>query len=154
MPGLFDRLQAEIEAREPREPAGGISASDLLSLPPQMAQLLQQLTKLGDASANELALALKMPPDALDPLLADLVTKGYVRVLIDAGSARYRVNYGRRRRRTVPQGLWARLATTTPGTATADPSTPDPSILDASSQGGSPDDVGAGDGPSDAADVR
>lgn len=105
MPGIYDHLKAEIEARDT---AAGISAADLLLLPRELAEVLQRLTRAREADAAELAEALGTTVEELAPHLATLVDKGYVRQLGET-APRYRVNYGRRRARTMPGGIWSRV---------------------------------------------
>lgn len=105
MPGIYDRLRSELEARDT---ASGVSAADLLLLPPELAEVLQRLTRVREADAAALAEALGTTVEGLAPRLALLIEKGYVRQLGET-TPRYRVNYGRRRARTMPGGIWSRI---------------------------------------------
>ena len=49
MPGLFDRLQGELEAQEK---AAGLSIADVLELPDQLRQLVNWMMREGDVSLS------------------------------------------------------------------------------------------------------
>jgi len=111
MPGLFDRLQSEIDRRETVD---ALSPMDLLALEPELRAIVQALMRRGDATAEEIGAACGMPADEASALLEALVEKGMAaRTIGDADAPRWRANLGRRRGRTVPAGIWARLAAST-----------------------------------------
>ena len=120
MGGLFDRLQDEIARRDPQS---GISPLDLLDMSPELQRLMQRLARRGARTSAELAQELALPPDEVERLLADLVAKGFARVVEPAagtqqepaalGATRYRAAFGRRRRRELPLDIWEALAAKT-----------------------------------------
>jgi len=113
MPGLFDRLQSEIDRREAVE---SFSPIDLLALPPDLRAIVQALMRRGNATAAEIGEACRLPEDEASALLDALVEKGIlarVEAPGDAGPPRWRTNLGRRRARAVPRGIWSRLAEST-----------------------------------------
>lgn len=107
MPGIFDRVQAEVDARAPRDVRQGLSALELLSLSPEEVALVQRLLRRGASDAAALAEDLALPPADVERRLADLVSRGLVQHSDDA-VPRYWVHAVRRRVR-VPEGMWAHL---------------------------------------------
>jgi hypothetical protein len=107
MPSLYDRLQAEIDRREPRP---GLSPADLLELPADLRRLVQELARQGEAGPGELAAPLGLAPDEAARLLDDLVAKGFATEQGPAGTRRYRVDFGRRVERELPLDIWSALA--------------------------------------------
>jgi len=111
MPGLFDRLQSEIDRRESVD---SLSPMDLLALEPELRAIVQVLMRRGDATAEEIGAACGMPAAEAATLLDALVAKGMVaRTVGDVDAPRWRANLGRRRARALPTGIWARLAAST-----------------------------------------
>lgn len=108
MPGIFDRVQAEVDARAPRDARQGLSALELLSLKPDEVTIVQRLLRRGASDAAALAEELSLPVADVESRLADLVAKGLVQRSDDA-VPRYWLHAVRRRVR-VPEGMWARLA--------------------------------------------
>jgi hypothetical protein len=120
MPGLFDRLQEEIAKRDAE---AGVSPLDLLDMSPELQRLMQRLARRGARTSAALAQELALPPDEVERLLAELVAKGFARVVepaagteedpAAAGATRYQAAFGRRRRRELPLGIWEALAAKT-----------------------------------------
>lgn len=106
MPGLFDRLQNEIERREE---VIGISPADLLELSPELRRLVQTITRRGEITLAELSGAVGMPADEVAPLIAALEEKGFVTASDKDGERRYKAQYARRRGREVPLNIWEAL---------------------------------------------
>lgn len=107
MPGIFDRVQAEVDARAPRDVRQGLSALELLSLKPDEVAIVQRLLRRGASDAAALAEDLSLPVADIEPRLADLVAKGLVQRSDDA-VPRYWLHAVRRRVR-MPEGMWASL---------------------------------------------
>lgn len=107
MPGIFDRVQAEVDARAPRDVRQGLSALELLSLKPEEVAIVQRLLRRGASDAAALADDLALPVADIEPRLDDLVAKGLVQRSGDA-VPRYWLHAVRRRVR-MPEGMWANL---------------------------------------------
>lgn len=112
MPGIFDRVQAAVDARAPRDDRAGLSALELLSLKPDEVAIIQLLLRRGALDAAALAEALDRPAAEVEPPLEALVARGLVQRSDDA-APRYWLHAVRRRVR-VPEGMWARLVDRTP----------------------------------------
>ena len=124
MPGMFDRLQSEIDRRESVET---LSPIDLLALEPELRAIVQVLMRRGDATAEEIGTACDLPADEAATLLDALVEKGMVvRTVGDVGAPRWRANLGRRLARAVPSGIWARLSASTEAPPEDGDEAPDP----------------------------
>ncbi len=119
MPGLFDRLQTEIDQRER---SAGYSPADLLTLSPELRKLIQTLTRKGASTTDALAAEIDMPAAELGPLLDALIEKGFVAAVDVAGTTWYKAVLARRRGREVPFNIWEALQEKT----SADPAPPDP----------------------------
>ena len=107
MAGLFDRLQDEIERREPQS---GISPLDLLDMSPELQAVLQLLARRGALPADDVASATGLSPEDAARVLDELVAKGHARAETEGELTRYRAQFGRRRARHVPEGIWKALA--------------------------------------------
>jgi DNA-binding MarR family transcriptional regulator len=102
--GIFDRIQAEIEAREKQD---GITPADLLDLSPQLRRLMNRITRdremdveaaaelLGESSANTVK------------MLNALVDKGYLERVEREEHWVYRTRFARTRGRDIPAGIWS-----------------------------------------------
>lgn len=132
MPGLFDRLQSEIDQREG---SAGFSPADLLTLSPELRKLMQALTRKGALTAEALAKEIDMPAAALVPLMDGLIEKGFVAEVDVAGVAWYKAVLARRRGREVPFNIWEALQERTTDTP-AGPSAARPDATDAPGTGG------------------
>lgn len=119
MPGLFDRLQTEIDQRER---SAGYSPADLLTLSPELRKLIQTLTRKGASTTDVLAAEIDMPAAELGPLLDALIENGFVAAVDVAGTTWYKAVLARRRGREVPFNIWEALQEKT----SADPAPPDP----------------------------
>ena len=107
MSGLFDRLQDEIDQRDA---LGGVSAVDLLDMPPNLRRLVQLLTRSGPLPAAAVGSQVGLDDAEVAALLAALAAKGHVRAEEVDGVVVYRVAFGRRRARAVPLDIWQALA--------------------------------------------
>ena len=125
MPGLFDRLQSEIDRRDD---VPGFSPADLLTLTDDLRRVIQALMRRGDASAAELAEHVDLSADEVAKVLDALVEKGMATPTVGPADApRWRAQLGRRRGRAVPAGIWARLAERTDAAEDAPEDPPAPS---------------------------
>ncbi|MFZ4662318.1 MAG: hypothetical protein ACOYNY_35245 [Caldilineaceae bacterium] len=103
--GLFDRLQQELVAREK---TAGVTAADLLELPPVERQLLSWLMRSGEVSASTVATHLGDSAQA-QSLLVGLLARGFVREHESDGELYYQVRLAPRRQRTLPATIWQAL---------------------------------------------
>ena len=107
MPGLFERLQAEIEQREK---SAGLSAVDLLHLSDELRAIVQTIARQGQMSLADVAAAVGMPADDVAQLMAALEDKGFVFVREIDDQKVYKTSFARRRGRDVPLNIWDALA--------------------------------------------
>ena len=106
MPGLFDRLQGEIEAREQQ---AGLSPTDLLDMPPALAAVIKQIIRRNGMKLADIAEVLGQAPTQTRQTLDELVNKGLARQVEVKGEVWYKVQFAHRRSRTLSQGLWSAL---------------------------------------------
>jgi predicted ArsR family transcriptional regulator len=99
---IFARLQDEIASREKEE--AGLAPADLLALPDDLRALMTKITRLGEATASQLALELGQEEVEVEGMLAELVEKGYLRE-----EKRYKVAFGRKRIKKLPFTIWEAL---------------------------------------------
>ncbi len=123
MAGMFDRLQTEIDKREPAE---GLSPADLLLLPDDLRRIVQLITRRGGMTAEGLAAELDLPPPEVQALAAALVDKGMITPVGIDGQPGYKVRFGQRRKREVPFDIWAALQTRTEVDEAAEAAEPEP----------------------------
>jgi DNA-binding MarR family transcriptional regulator len=107
MPGIFDRLQAELESRERVE---GINAADLLDLSPELRRTIQLIMRRKQMSLTEIILELDMKPSEVKKLLDTLVEKGYLKSFEVEGEPHYKTFLARKRGREVPLNIWEALS--------------------------------------------
>ena len=106
MPGLFDRLQGELEAQEK---AAGLSVADVLELPDQLRQLVNWMMREGDVSLSQVTKFTKQSEQDTRRMLATLIVKGFVREMPVKPEPRYRVRLARKRGKEIPLNLWDAL---------------------------------------------
>jgi hypothetical protein len=107
VPGLFDRLQDELERRERSE---GVSPLDVLELPEDLRAVLQLIARRGAMTAREVAADTGAELEPTQALLASLEQKGFLRVTDATGEPTYKRYLGHRRARTVPLNIWDALS--------------------------------------------
>lgn len=113
MPGIFDRLQKEIENKQGE---GGITALDLADLPPALRKIMRLMLRELQLSYPQLTEAIASLPDAerlpikeLDEALEVLTRQAWL-IRIGAGDkAIYKVNMRRKAGSTVASGIWNTL---------------------------------------------
>jgi len=106
MAGMFDRLQTEIDKREPAE---GLSPADLLMLPDELRRIVQLINRRGGMTTEALAAELELPAPEVETLAGDLVDKGMLTPARIEDQPGYKIRFGHRRRREVPFDIWAAL---------------------------------------------
>ena len=107
MPGLFDRLQQDLDQRGKMADLG---PADLLDLPGDERRVVQALARHGDLGLDRLAEVIGIAASALQGVLAALEEKGFVRPIEVGAERSYRTYFGRRRAGRVPIDIWERLA--------------------------------------------
>ena len=113
MPGIFDRLQKEIEDKQGE---GGITALDLADLPPALRKIMRLMLRelqlshpqLTDAIAS-LPDAERMPPKELDEALEVLTRQAWLIRIGQGKKAIYKVNLRRKGGSTLASGVWNNL---------------------------------------------
>jgi DNA-binding IclR family transcriptional regulator len=76
---------------------------------PELQSILQLLARRGALPATDVATALALPDADAARLLDDLVAKGHVGSAVEDGVTVFRAQFGRRRARAVPEGIWQAL---------------------------------------------
>jgi len=89
--------------------AEGLSGMKLLALPEGLRRLVNEVLRQEPAQADELAQALGRDRETVEQELALLVAQGWLERLSTPDGPRYQVRLGRRRRRSLPPGIWQTL---------------------------------------------
>lgn len=113
MPGVFDRLQKEIENKQQE---GGITALDLADLPPSLRKIMRLMLRELQMDYPRLCEAMDAMPEAerlsradLDSAL-DTLTKQFWLIRLGEGKrAIYKVNLRRKSGSTLADGIWSNL---------------------------------------------
>src|SRR5687768_7037809 len=108
MPGLFDRLKAELGDDEP----AGVTPLEIANLPNDQRRIMLWLLRDRTASsegvpATVVQARLEGAPDNCADILGDLAKGGWVIVMGEAPHVRYKVNLRRKRGSTMGFGLWS-----------------------------------------------
>lgn len=108
MPGLFDRLQSEIEGREK---ASGLSMADVLALPDDLRKLVNWMMKRKrDVTLSQVAEYSEQDEKATRHMLETLIEQGFVReIAVPDEETRYRVRLAWRKQQEIPLNLWDAL---------------------------------------------
>lgn len=113
MPGIFDRLQKEIENKQGE---GGITALDLADLPPALRKIMRLMLRELELSYLQLTEAVAALPEAerlshkdLDEALGVLTNQGWLIRIGQGGKAIYKVNLRRKAGSTIATGIWNSL---------------------------------------------
>ncbi len=113
MPGVFDRLQKEIENKQGE---GGITALDLAELPPVLRKIMRMMLRELQLDRDHMAELIaglpeeeRLKPAELDEAL-DVLTRQAWLIRIGQGSrAIYKVNLRRKTGSSLAGGIWASL---------------------------------------------
>ena len=113
MPGVFDRLNKEIENKQQE---GGITALDLAGLPPALRKIMRlmlrelQMTypRLGEAM-DAMPAEERMSRSDLDEALATLTEQFWLTRIGEGEKAIYKVNLKRKAGSTLAAGIWSSL---------------------------------------------
>ena len=134
MPGIFDRLQKEIENKGDE---GGITALDLADLPPTLRKIMRLMLRELQLSYPQLTEAVAALPEKerlaakdLDEALDLLTAQGWLIRIGNGEKAIYKVNLRRKAGSKIASGVWntldEKLKGNVPGDSTTDPSSPKP----------------------------
>ena len=113
MPGVFDRLQKQIDDKQSE---GGITALDLADLPPALRRIMRLMLRelqLGYSDITNavasLPAAQQMAPEDLDEALATLTRQAWLIRLGEGQKAIYKVNLRRKSGSNLASGVWNTL---------------------------------------------
>lgn len=113
MPGVFDRLQRQIEDKKQE---GGITALDLADLPPALRKIMRLMLRQLEMTHPQLVEAMsnmpdneKLSPKELDEALETLSKQFWLMRFGEGTRATYKVNLRRKAGSTLSQNIWADL---------------------------------------------
>lgn len=112
MPGLFNRLQDEISAREKQQ---GLSPVDLLDMPEPLANIINQIVRSNGMKLEAIAEKLGQSSAETQTTLDELVQKGYVRKVEVKTEAKqpaeiwYKAHFSRKADKSLSLGIWSAL---------------------------------------------
>ena len=113
MPGVFDRLQKEIENKQSE---GGITALDLADLPPALRKIMRLMLRELQLNYPQLIEAMAGLPEAerlaskeLDEALDVLTRQSWLVRIGEGPKAIYKVNLRRKLGSTLASGIWNTL---------------------------------------------
>lgn len=113
MPGVFDRLQKEIENKGEQ---GGITALDIADLPPTLRKIMRLMLRELQLSYSQLLETIcalpeeeRLPNKDLDEALDTLTTQGWLIRIGQGEKAIYKVNLRRKSGSKLAVGVWNTL---------------------------------------------
>lgn len=113
MPGVFDRLNKEIENKQQE---GGITPLDLADLPPALRKIMRLMLRELQMSYPRLCEAMDSMPEAerlsrddLHEALSTLTQQAWLIRIGQGEKAIYKVNLRRRAGSTLTAGIWSSL---------------------------------------------
>ncbi len=113
MPGIFDRLQNQIDDKNKE---GGITALDLADLSPALRKIMRLMLRALQMTHPQLCEAMdKMPEkerlsrEDLDKALDNLTEQGWLIRLGEGTKAVYKVNLRAKSGSTLASGIWSAL---------------------------------------------
>jgi hypothetical protein len=113
MPGVFDRLDKDIKSKQQE---GGITALDLVDLPPALRKIMRLMLRELQMSYPRLLEAMdampekeRLTPDDLDSALSTLTQQFWLTHIGDGEKAIYKVNLRRKAGSTLAAGIWSNL---------------------------------------------
>ncbi len=113
MPGVFDRLNKEIQDKQPE---GGITPLDLASLPPALRKIMRMMLRELQLNYPQLCEAMDAMPaeerlsrDDLNVALSTLTQQFWLIRIGEGEKAIYKVNLRRRDGSTLAAGIWSSL---------------------------------------------
>ena len=113
MPGVFDRLQKQIDDKQSE---GGITALDLADLPPALRKIMRLMLRELQLNYSEIMNIVASFPDSeqlghkdLDEALETLTRQAWLIRLGEGEKAIYKVNLRRKAGSTLASGVWNTL---------------------------------------------
>ncbi|HUI88288.1 MAG TPA: hypothetical protein VLX61_06140 [Anaerolineales bacterium] len=113
MPGVFDRLQKQIEDKQSE---GGITALDLADLPPALRKIMRLMLRELQLGYSEITSAVASFPESerlahsdLDEALDTLTRQAWLLRIGEGERAIYKVNLRRKSGSTLASGVWNTL---------------------------------------------
>jgi hypothetical protein len=113
MPGVFDRLQRQIEDKKQE---GGITALDLADLPPALRKIMRLMLRQLEMTYPQLVEAMSNMPDnekltqeELDEALNTLSKQFWLMRFGEGSRATYKVNLRRKAGSSLSTNIWATL---------------------------------------------
>ena len=113
MPGVFDRLQKQIEDKQSE---GGITALDLADLSPALRKIMRLMLRELQLTYNDITTAVasfpepeRLAPKELDEALETLTRQSWLMRLGEGEKAIYKVNLRRKSGATLSDGVWNTL---------------------------------------------
>jgi hypothetical protein len=113
MPGVFDRLQRQIEDKKQE---GGITALDLADLPPALRKIMRLMLRQLEMTHPQLVETMsnmpddeKLSPEELDQALETLSKQFWLMRFGEGSRATYKVNLRRKAGSTLSSNIWANL---------------------------------------------
>ena len=120
MPGVFDRLNKEIQDKQKE---GGITPLDLAGLPPALRKIMRLMLRELQMSYPRLCEAMDSMPekdrltrDELQDTLSSLTQQFWLIRIGEGEKAIYKVNLRSRQGSTLASGIWSSLNTKLKGT--------------------------------------
>jgi hypothetical protein len=113
MPGVFDRLQREIDNKQKE---GGITALDIADLPPSLRRIMRLMLRELEMNYQRLCEVMDALPETerlsrvdLDTALETLTKQFWLIRLGEGPRASYKVNLKRKSGSTLGAGIWSSL---------------------------------------------
>ena len=113
MPGVFDRLQKNIDDKQKE---GGITALDLADLPPPLRKIMRLMLREIQMDYPRLCEVIDAMPEAdrltradLDSTLDTLSQQGWLIRIGEGQKAIYKANMRRKAGSTLADGIWSNL---------------------------------------------
>lgn len=106
MGGIFDRLQDDLDARNNKK---GLSPVDLLDMPQDLADLVNQIIRRNGMKLEDVAQNLNQSIEKAEQTLDKLVEKGYIRRVNVKQEVWYKAQFGRKADKVVSDNIWSKL---------------------------------------------
>ena len=106
MGGIYDRLQDDLDARNNKK---GLSPVDLLDMPSELADLVNQIIRKNGMKLEDVAKSLNQAHDQAQQTLDKLINKGFVRQVKVKQEIWYKAQFGRKADKVVSDNIWSKL---------------------------------------------